>query len=49
MKTNNYVIAFDLDGVLLDWEFDFCSKFGNKSRHLPNLFERYPEVDPGMI
>jgi len=49
MKNNNYVIAFDLDGLVFDWEFDFCSKFGNKNRHLPNLFERYPDIDPGII
>lgn len=49
MKTTNYVIGFDLDGCIFDFEYDFCTKFGTNNRHLSNLEERYPEVDPELI
>jgi len=49
MKINNYVIACELDGVVFDFEYDFCTKFGTNNRHLSNLFERYPDVDKELI
>lgn len=49
MKINNYVIAFDLDGVLFDFEGAFCESFGYENRHLVDLHKRYPEVDPELI
>lgn len=36
-------IVFDIDGVLADFEYSFCEKFGNEHRDYTNLSERYPE------
>lgn len=36
-------IVFDIDGVLADFEWAFCDKFGYNHRDYTNLMERYPE------
>jgi len=51
MKKIRYVssLAVDVDGVLADFEEEFCHRFGKKNRHLADLHQRYPEVDPEII
>jgi len=39
---NNFAMAFDLDGVLFDFESVFCEKFGHAHRDLYDLYNRYP-------
>jgi len=48
-KTCWGTIAIDLDGVVCDFESEFCDVFGRDNRHLPNLHERYPNVDTDII
>lgn len=36
-------VVLDIDGVIADFETEFCMQFGDKSRHLVNLEHRYPE------
>lgn len=43
------IAVFDCDGVLADFEGEFCDAFGTKNRHLYSLSARYPEVDPDLI
>jgi hypothetical protein len=49
MKTNNISVGVDLDGVVFDFEGEFCERFGYDNRHLFDLYKRYPEVDPELI
>lgn len=43
------VAIFDIDGVLANFEEKFCEAFGNKNRHLYDLFARYPELDESLL
>ncbi len=43
------IIAFDIDGVLADFEGEFCERFGIANRDKYDLHSRYPAVDPGLI
>lgn len=43
MKKSNKAFVFDIDGVLADFEGSFCYIFGEESRNLPDLTQRYPE------
>lgn len=51
MKKINYkgAVAVDIDGVISDFESEFCDRFGYERRDLYSLYERYPNVDPGLI
>jgi hypothetical protein len=49
MKTEEITIAVDLDGVLFDFEYEFCRRFGERNRHLYDFHSRYPELDPELI
>lgn len=42
-------IVVDIDGVLADFEREFCDAFGYHNRHLYALEARYPDVDPMLI
>lgn len=48
MKTKP-VMAFDLDGVIFDFEDAFCQAFGPNNRHMYDLWNRYPDVDRDLI
>ena len=37
----NILFAFDLDGVLFDFERRFCQRFGTKNRHMYDLVSRF--------
>ena len=39
----------NIDGVLADFEGEFCDRFGFENRHLVNLEERYPDIDKEII
>jgi hypothetical protein len=49
MKTNSISVAVDCDGVIANFEGEFCNRFGDANRHLFDLHKRYPEVDPELI
>lgn len=50
MRRNyKHTIAVDIDGVVADFEGEFCDRFGYENRHLVNLEARYPEIDAGII
>lgn len=49
MRKYKYTVAIDIDGVIADFEGEFCDRFGDKFRELPDLFSRYPEIDPLII
>lgn len=50
MKTRyNKTMAIDIDGVLADFEEEFCQKFGSDNRRLFSLSARYPTLDKGLI
>jgi hypothetical protein len=49
MPKYDKTIAIDIDGVLADFEGEFCDKFGTANRELANLHKRYPKVDPDLI
>jgi len=39
----------DIDGVLADFEAEFCERFFSGNRHLSNLHRRYPTIDKDII
>lgn len=41
--------AVDCDGVLADFEGEFCERFGSENRHLVDLYWRYPKIAPELI
>jgi len=44
MKTRyNKTIVLDIDGVIANFEEEFCERFGCENRHLYNLEQRYPD------
>lgn len=49
MKKARKSIAVDIDGVLADFEGEFCERFGSNNRHLSELELRYPDVDKSVI
>jgi len=51
MKKINYkgAVAVDVDGVIADFESEFCDRFGYEHRDLYSLYERYPNVDRELI
>lgn len=50
MKRNyKNTIAVDLDGVVFDFESEFCDRFGYDNRHLFDLHSRYPKIDKDLI
>ena len=50
MKKNyKHTIAIDIDGVLANFEGEFCDRFGDDNRHLVSLSARYPDVDKDLI
>ena len=48
-KQYKHTIAIDVDGVLADFEGEFCDRFGAENRHNSNLHARYPDIDPDII
>lgn len=46
---NKFTIAVDLDGVIFDFEREFCDRFGFENRHIFSLTKRYPNIDPDLI
>ena len=42
-------IMVDIDGVLADWETPMCDAFGYINRHMYSPYDRYPDVDRGLI
>lgn len=42
-------IAVDIDGVLANFEKQFCEDFGYDNRLTYSLEERYPQIDPEII
>lgn len=38
-------IVVDIDGVLADFEGEFCDRFGQDNRHEQNLYKRYPKYE----
>jgi hypothetical protein len=49
MMKSKFTIAVDLDGVIFDFEREFCDRFGTENRHIFNLTNRYPNLDPDLI
>lgn len=49
MKKYNSTVFVDMDGVISDFESEFCDRFGYDNRNLYDLFSRYPEIDPALI
>lgn len=41
--------VLDMDGLMADFEFEFCLKFGDDRRYLVNLVERYPDREQEII
>lgn len=39
----------DIDGVVADFEGEFCERFGTNNRHMTSLYGRYPEVNSDLI
>lgn len=42
-------VFFDIDGVLADFEGEFCERFGYDNRGVVELEKRYSTVDPGLV
>lgn len=42
-------LVADMDGVISDFESEFCDAFGRDNRHLYSLEARYPDLDPLLI
>ena len=42
-------VFVDVDGVICDFEGEFCDRFGYDNRHLASLTARYPEVPVDLI
>lgn len=51
MKKIKYsqTVLVDIDGVIADFESEFCDRFGYDNREMFNLSARYPEVDKSLI
>ena len=49
MKKNNKAIVFDVDGVLADFDGEFCKKFGYSNRNFIDLVARYPEKEQEIL
>lgn len=49
MNKYNKTLAIDIDGVLADFEGEFCDRFGTDNRWYADLPSRYPRVDPELI
>lgn len=53
MKLGNMLyrgtICVDIDGVIANFEKQFCEDFGEDNRHLYSLEARYPQIDPEII
>jgi len=51
MKKINFsqTVVVDVDGVIADFEAEFCDKFGYDHREMYSLSARYPEVDKSLI
>lgn len=51
MKKIKYsqTVLVDMDGVIADFESEFCDRFGYEHREMFNLSARYPEVDKSLI
>lgn len=43
MRKEKLTVVLDIDGVMADFELEFCLQFGNKNRHYSDLEKRYPE------
>jgi len=43
MSKNKVAMAVDIDGVLADFEMEFCQSFGYENREMDNLEQRYPK------
>ena len=43
MSKNKVAMAIDCDGVLADFEMEFCQSFGYDNREMANLERRYPK------
>ena len=41
--------VMDIDGVLCDFETEFCEAFGYDNRNLYSLEARYPKTDPDLV
>lgn len=42
-------IAIDIDGVIADFEEEFCDRFGSENRQYSRLSQRYPEISRDLI
>lgn len=49
MKRYNSTVFVDMDGVIADFESEFCDRFGYDNRFLYDLGSRYPNLDPDII
>lgn len=51
MKKINYkgTVIVDVDGVIADFEEEFCERFGYDHREMYSLHQRYPNVDKELI
>lgn len=49
MKKYKHTVFVDMDGVIADFESEFCDRFGYDNRPLYNLSSRYPEIDQMLI
>lgn len=43
MRKEKLTVVLDIDGVMADFELEFCLHFGSRRRHLVELEHRYPE------
>lgn len=48
-KKYNKTLFVDIDGVVADFEGEFCERFGYDHRDYQNLHRRYPNVDRDII
>ena len=48
-KKYNKTLFVDMDGVIADFEGEFCERFGYENRDIVDLHKRYPEVDRDII